>query len=178
MGFFRELFKAVKNAKSNQQTADKYINMSTEELKSLTDEEVDEAINSVLYFCEDSENIDKYNTVQLTAITIKCFDSEINNGGLCQFFVNSSRCYAPYVEESLNRIGATQISNLFKTFVNENNIDLSDLSSFMCNSIEEYQSKTERYDFDSFDDSYYEHGDVNELLIKYVKDNIDVAFKF
>lgn len=171
-----ELARIVVKINFKNLKANKYLNMSVDELKSLNYKKIDDAINSVLYFNECSENIGKYNTVQLTAITIKCFYNEVNNGGLCQFFTNSSRCYAPYVADSLKRIGAEELSNLFKSFVNENNIDLYDLSSFDSDTTEEYQYQTKRYEFDSFDDSYNEYEDINELLIKYVKDNIDTAF--
>ena len=44
-------------------------------------------------------------------------DMEIQNGGLCQFFVNSSRMVAPIVSEYMSIIGATEHKNLYDTFI-------------------------------------------------------------
>ena len=55
---------------------------------------------------------------------------ELQNGGLCQFFVNSSRSLAPYVDECLKMVGAEEHRKLFAEFVANNQIDLNNLDSF------------------------------------------------
>ena len=67
---------------------------------------------------------------QRVCTVLNCFDMEVMNGGLCQFFVNESRFYAPYVSECLEKIGADDVRYTFLNFATENNLDLNDLSSF------------------------------------------------
>ena len=101
---------------------------------------------------------------------------EVQNGGLCQFFVNSSRDVAPYVVESLNEIGAINYKILLSNFVEEHNINLSDLDSFMIEEVEEFEAQTKRYPFDDFDDKYYELYEkepLEDLLISYAKKHLE-----
>ena len=101
---------------------------------------------------------------------------EVQNGGLCQFFVNSSRDVAPYIIECLKIIGADSYKNLLSEFVEKHNINLNDLDSFMIEDVAEYEAQTERYPFDDFDDKYYElyeNEPLEELLIVYVKDYLE-----
>ena len=100
-------------------------------------------------------------------------NSEVNNGGLCQFFVNSSRAFAPFVSESLFAVGADKTKELFDNFISENNIDLKDLNSFIITDLSEFAEQNQRYPFDDFDNKYYEIGEINHLLIKYARENID-----
>lgn len=177
MGWIKELFKSIKSIRENNAIAKKYFNMSADELKKLSNDELYDAVFSILYFSADNEEIDKYNSVQLTILTVMNFDAEVNNGGLCQFFVNSSRVYAPYVIDSFNTINAPKVSELFSKFVEENKIELNDLSSFLINSIKEYKAQTERYPFDDFDNCYYEIDHITELLIEYIRNNIELSFE-
>ena len=103
---------------------------------------------------------------------LSLFDMELQNGGLCQFFVNSSRSLAPYVDECLQAIGAEKHRKLFAEFVTNNQINLNSLDSFRISSVEEYAAKTEHYDFDAFDNSYYELSPLQDFIVAYVKANI------
>ena len=98
---------------------------------------------------------------------------EIQNGGLCQFFVNSSRSLAPYIEDNLNKIGATEHKNLFTEFIENNNIDVNNLYSFIISDVEEYEAQTKRYDFDSFDNKYIELPTLQSYITEYIKTNIE-----
>lgn len=179
MGIIKDIFRTIKVVKENNAIAKEFYSMSVEELSRLPDEKLNDAIDTILYFNEDIDDLEKYNEVQLTAITIKCFDNEIQNGGLCQFFVNSSRDYAPYVVESLDRIKAVETSQMFQKFIEENQIDLNDLSSFIISDVDEFETQNKRYPFDSFDDKYYENyvnENLQDLLADYVRNNIELAF--
>ena len=103
---------------------------------------------------------------------LSIFDMELQNGGLCQFFVNSSRFLAPYVDECLKTVGAEKHRKLFAEFVTNNQIDLNNLDAFKISAVEEYAAKTERYDFDAFDNSYYELSPLQNFIVAYVKANI------
>ena len=103
---------------------------------------------------------------------ISIFDMEIQNGGLCQFFVNSSRFLAPYVDECLEDVGAKAHRQLLDEFISNNEIDLHNLHSFRVSNIEEYTAQTERYNFDAFDNSYCELTALQENIVAYIKANI------
>lgn len=147
------------------------------ELLSLDDDDFFDAIECV---CENAVyDIEDANIPleQKFVYSLNKFEAEINNGGLCQFFVNSSSECAPYISEALNAIGATKIKNLFDNFIKENNIDVKDLSSFKIESIDEYEEQTKRYNFDSFDDKFYEDENFHQQIIDYSRENIDILLK-
>lgn len=178
MGIF-SLFKVLKSINDNIKNAKKYLSMSTDELLALTDEQLYDALNEVLYCNIDIEDFDTINNVQKNISTLFQFDAEIQNGGLCQFFVNSSSDFAPFVEESLSEIGAAKILELFKNFIADNRIDLSDLSSFKISKAEEFEVQNNRYPFDAFDDAYYdiyEDENLEVLLTTYARKHIDEVF--
>ena len=103
---------------------------------------------------------------------LSIFDMELNNGGLCQFFVNPSRSVAPYVDECLETVGAEEHRQLLAEFVGSNQIDLQDLDSFRTFSIQGYAKQTERFDFASFDNAFYQFTPLQEYIVAYIKANI------
>lgn len=173
MGIFQVILKAVADIKNHEKKMNEYKNMSVAELKELPDDALYDLLCETLYYDADSDEIDKYNPVQLTILTVMNFDAEIQNGGLCQFFVNSSRNYAPYVVESLKKIGADDIAKLFADFVRDNNIDVMDLSSFDVYDEEEFEEQEDRYPFDDFDDAYDENYEIEKLLLAYARNNLN-----
>ena len=147
--------------------------MTETEMLSLSSGELIEGVNIILDL--DCAEIHKANNVQLTFLTVSEFITEVNNGGLCQFFVNSSSKYAPYVSYSLSEIGATLLADHFNKFISDNRIDLNDLSSFKIKQVEDFETQNQRFDFDEFDDKLYKlqnEEDVSELLANYVRANL------
>ena len=104
-------------------------------------------------------------------------EAEVNNGGLCQFFVNSSSECAPYTSKALEVVGAISIKDLFDDFITTNNIDVNDLSSFKISSVDDFEEQTQRYDFDSFDEKFYEETSLHQQIIEYSRKNIDELLK-
>lgn len=147
--------------------------MGKDGLLALDDEEFYDAIESI---CEDAVyDIKEANLTneQKIVYSLNKFESEVNNGGLCQFFVNSSRECAPYISEALAAVGAFELKILFDNFINTNNIDVNDLSSFKISSIDEYKVQTERFDFDSFDDKFYKDNNIHQQIIDYSRKHIE-----
>lgn len=107
-----------------------------------------------------------------TFYILSIFDMEIQNGGLCQFFVNPSRLLAPYVAECLEAVNAREHKKLLSAFVADNNIDLEHLESFEIKDINDYAEQTKRYDFESFDDAYIELTPLQNYMVSYIKANI------
>lgn len=159
------------------ETQDENKKLHGEDLLTLSDDDLFETI----YFqnldiageAEDEENeLDQFAGARKTVYILSLFDSEIQNGGLCQFFVNSSQIVAPFVSEALKEVGAIEHLNLFEEFITTNNIDVFDLESFKVSSKRGYLKQTKRFDFDSFDDKYYELPTLQEKVVSYIKNNI------
>lgn len=149
-----------------------------EELLSLSDEDLFEAVYfqniDISESAEDEDNeLDQFNGARRTVYILSTFDAEVQNGGLCQFFVNSSKAVAPYLCKALESVGANEHKELFEGFVTENNIDLFNLESFKAESTRQYQKQTKRFDFDSFDDKYYDLPALQDKIVAYIKDNIN-----
>ncbi len=168
MGILGVIFRNFKNMKKAKQ----FRTMSEEEWLRLDEEDFYDA---VLCVCNDAVydiKADDLTQEQINVYSLINFEIEVNNGGLCQFFVNSSRECAPYLSRALETIGAFEMKELFDSFVSQNAIDLNNLESFVINSIDEYNAQTERFDFDLFDDKFYENTDLHGQIIAYAKKNI------
>lgn len=129
-----------------------------------------------LWVSFDPNNIENYTKQQLVVICVGIYDAEINNGGLCQFFSNSSRAFAPIISESLEQINAKKHKLQFDNFIKENNIDIKDLDRFKTDNVNEFIEHYNDYPFIEFDREYYnleEEENIYDLLIKYAKENYD-----
>ena len=176
-GFFKRffaLFRSVKESKKNQK---RYLATSSDELKSLSD---DELFSAVLDRTE--SKVDKYENIidgvkslsgaQRIFYVSSYYEMEVMNGGLCQFFVNSSREVAPELSECLDAIGAYEHKKLFDSFIKDNNIDVHDLSSFIINDVSEFEAQNNRYPFDEFDNAFFELKPIQDQLIPYIKEHL------
>lgn len=161
----------------NMKKANKIRKQGKEDILKLDDEEFYETIECLCYdivYDINDQNIDHH---FILIYSLFEFESEVNNGGLCQFFVNSSRLCAPYLQEALEMIGAYDIKELLNHFLLENQIDVNDLSSFQIKKREDYEKQTKRYDFDSFDQAFYENDDFHKKIIYYCRNHIDELLK-
>ena len=173
MGLFSTIFSNVRNMKKAKQ----YRNMGKEGLLALNDADFYEAVECL---CEDAVydiQAPELLEEQILVYSLYRFEAEVNNGGLCQFFVNSSSEYAPFISKALEAVGAIELKNLFVQFIEENNIDVNDLSSFKVESIDEFAEQYKRYDFDSFDDQFYSDENLHQQLIDYSRKHIEQLMK-
>ncbi len=175
MGFF-SLLKEFKEEKKRQK---KYVLMDIDELTNLDDSELLDALIARIQFEESylevEECLETFTRAKRVFYIVNYFDREVQNGGLCQFFVNSSRKVAPYLLDALNEIEAQDYKNLLVYFTNQHHIDLHDLSSFVIKSIDEYEKQFARYPFDEFDNAYYElyeSTQLDRILLNYVKKHL------
>lgn len=176
------LFSFIKSVRKEIKKRDKYQKMSVEELRELSDEDLRDALSERLlveqekYEWEVNVCLHKFKGAKRIFFIVNYFDMEVQNGGLCQFFVNSSREVAPYILKCLRMIGAVNYEKLLRDFVEKHGIDLTELDSFIVEEIDDYEAQTERYPFDDFDDEYYalyEKEPLEDLLIAYAKQNLD-----
>lgn len=174
MGLFSTILCNIKNMKKAKQIRE----MGKENLLVLEDEEFYEAM---ICLCDDAVYDIKAADLtkeQILAYSLYMFEMEVNNGGLCQFFVNSSSECAPFISEALETIGATELKNLFEQFVNDNDIDVADLSSFKIINAKEYEAQTKRFDFDSFDEKFYDNEDFHQQVIDYFRCNVEQLLRY
>lgn len=171
------LFSTILYNIKNMKKAKKIREMGKENLLALEDEDFYEAM---ICLCGDAVYDIKAADLtkeQILAYSLYMFEMEVNNGGLCQFFVNSSSDCAPFISEALEAIGATELRNLFVQFVNDNDIDVTDLSSFKIADVKEYEAQTKRFDFDSFDEKFYDNGNFHRQVIDYFRCNVEQLLK-
>ena len=147
------------------------------ELLKLTDNQLYEKVylqtlDLVESFGDEETALSKISPECRTVYILSIYDMEIQNGGLCQFFVNSSRLLAPYIAECLETVNALEHQQLFSEFVNSNHIDVKHLESFETEDVDGYIAQTERYDFDTFDNAYIELTPLQDYIVAYIKANI------
>ena len=159
-----------------------YQTMTIEEFKLLSSNDLFDIIQNQMMTEEERCDFDpnvclrEFSGAKRIFYIVNYFDMEVQNGGLCQFFVNSSRIVAPFILESLHSIEAYDYEALLSSFINKHHISLNQLDSFITDDIDEYEQQTERYPFDDFDDAYYELYESNplqHLLTKYIKKHIE-----
>lgn len=177
MGFWGYL----KQVKSALAEARKMIKMTPKELLLLDDETLCNVLKIRLSWeirwKKSRENYaEAHHGAKRDFYVVRQYDEEMNNGGLCQYFVNSSRLATPYLQSSLNEIGAFQYAKLFSDFLTENNIDVNNLDSFKIKELSEFQEQNKRYPFDDYDDAFYALYETEPLinyLMVYVRQHIE-----
>ena len=163
--------------KGSSEDRERYLDMSHDELEALSDDElfsaVDARVEEQVERYEDlADGLNALNASQKVFYTLNWLEIEVNNGGLCQFFVNSSRIVAPWVSTSMNIIGAIEHQRLYDNFVQENGINLNDLSFFDVQKVSEFQEKTKRYPFDQYDHAFYQMESLESYLKRYIRENL------
>ena len=154
----------------------RYLKMPLEELKALPDDALFDALTArteakLIKAGGFVDGVDSLSNAEKVFYIASYYEMEVNNGGLCQFFVNSSRMIAPMLLDCLRAIGADEHAKLLETFVADNGIDLNELSSFAVDSYEEYERRCESYPFDDFDDKFYELDAITDLLTQYAREH-------
>ena len=172
--FRKELKKSIEEAKKNEK---RYLEMTVEELSALSDDELFEAVTArteskVDSFDEWEDGVNLLNPSQKIFYSVNWLEMEVNNGGLCQFFVNSSRMVAPLVSEYMGIIGAVDHKKLYDDFISKYGIDLNNLSSFDIEDATEFEEQNQRYPFDEYDDAFYDMEPLETYLKKFIRENI------
>lgn len=158
--------------------ANKCLEMPLLELSSLSDSDlffaISEKIDEKVYsFDKASEGIASLNDAQKLLFALNTFETEVNDGGLCQFFVNSSRAVAPFISEYFDKLGVDEHKALFDGFVTSNGIDLKDLESFSVASAEEFVNCKNRYPFGEYDDKFCQAKPIRQYLEAFVRANLE-----
>jgi len=180
------LFSSIKNAflfnkmlkqsiREEQEKDERYSKMISEEIKNLPDNELCDAVIRRI-FCK-ADEYDEYEILaeltdtEFTVYVISIFNMEFENGGLCQFFENSSKSVAPYISKRLEIIGANDHKELYNSFVIKYDFDLNNLSEFETDDIDEFVDFYEKYDFEEFDNAFSKLPPLMDYLNKYILSN-------
>jgi hypothetical protein len=163
----------------------KRANMTGEQLCKLSDESLVTTIIERIDFnnknkSTENEKLAALNNTERITYTAAWFDWEVQNGGLYQYFSNSSRYTAPYLSETLKSIGANQIETCFKNFITKYNVELANMDDFHAKSVEEYTLKEKLYPYDEFNKKFvelYEKENILTLTAKYIRDHISDFIK-
>ena len=158
---FNKLFTTEKNRKS-------YTEMSKEELLALDDDDFYFAIRRLNFEKLFSIN-DCRNRTHRTYYIVMSFIGEVYNGGVSQFFFNSSRECAPFVSNALKEIGSIKTKNTFDELVESAQIPLNDFDALQ--ELDDDEIIQEK--MDAFDESFYEEEDASDCILAYAKMHID-----
>ena len=113
------------------------------------------------------DDLSEMTDAQRTVYAIYWYESEIMNGGILQFFDNSSGECAPFVSEALSTVGAEKHKALFDAFIADNGINTDNVNT---DEIDEDIS-------DDFDEKFYDleiEETLEALLAAYIKANADI----
>ena len=74
--------------------------------KSLIETKFDEIADKAYDPAKKDDDIDRLTDDEKVFFVLYLFNMEVQNGGLCQFFVNSTSIYAPLISDYLDKVGA------------------------------------------------------------------------
>ena len=177
-GFLKQLKQLKKSMTDQLEQSHRYLEMSSSELQQLSDSELFQAAltrteDKVDQYENSTDGIKTLSHAEQVFYVTSLYEMEVLNGGLCQYFVNSSRETAPQLSEALAEIGAVEHQALFDRFIQENEIDVFDLSSFKIAKLKDYQAQAERYPFEAFDNAFMELKPIQDILPSYVRIKLD-----
>lgn len=163
----------IKNIKNFRKTSVSKLSSEQLEYNDILDYITDLCINF------DYSNREKYTNQQLVVISTMEYYNELMNGGICQFFANSSRIFAPILSVSLEEINAKEHKSHFDNFIKQNKIDINNLNSFESEEVDEFIDQYDRYPFEDFDGKFYNIDRTEklcDLIIEYARNNFDEIF--
>ena len=169
---FEKIIEKMKKKQINNKRYEElqyYLNLSTEELLKLDDMKLYNAIITRI----ENKNILLLSEEEKITYETMIYNNEINNGGLCQFFTNSSAEVAPYISNNLKILKATEHKKLYDNFIKKNKIDIKKLSKFEITSIEEFEKNLKQYPFNEFDNQFYKLQPLHIYINQYIKNNIE-----
>jgi len=170
----KERTAALMNLRPGPKWLDRYSGQSTEELIAL---EGDYRIDSLVQAVEDAirrkaerNGIHGLTEEERVVLAVEAMEREVNNGGYDQFFVNSSREFAPMIVTALQRIGCKKTAAITQRAIkaiSASALTPEAIGEVMAANNEKRQEKLARCD-----DSYYKSSEpIAERLFSFVKAN-------
>lgn len=153
-----------------------YESMSSEELLKLPDEDFCEAIKvraEKKFYKNGAGNaiFSSMREAEKLVLTLSIFELEFSNGGLSQYYFNSSNVTASYFSDSLAMIGAEDHKRIYDDFVRENKINYA----FLCDIADAYSYDFGKfislYTFNEFDERFASLPDFTPLFDAFLLNN-------
>lgn len=141
--------------------------MTREDIMTMDASNLFVAVGEMLEAKFDAEN--ELTGHQITIYTLWLFDLEVQNGGLSQFFTNSSGEMAAFVPSALLAVEADEYEALLAHFLDETGLDLETL--------EGCEDEQHNAAYGEFDDRYYtlyETQPLDELAAAYIRAHADM----
>ncbi len=182
IGYFKRLFArrdeiAQDVVRLIEEEQDKYCKMSAEELLALPDEELLGIVwvrteRFSAKFDTERRALDNMNAQQRNFYIVYYYMLQVNDGGLCQYFANSSRDTALFLSDALAAVGATEHRELFEEFLHHNKVATAALFSFVVDNSADFKQLERDYPFEEFNTAFYAIAPVSEAIAAYVRENI------
>lgn len=162
---------------SEQKWLDRYSGQTTDELIRLQGEyrtdSVVLAFEQALDQKAERMGQDSLTGEEKVVLAIEGLEREVNNGGYDQFFINSSKEYAPIVVDALNRISCADAALLTQQAIDvlgiKGQITVEAIDRIMEDESTERDERLEEYN-----ERYYEIvGDLAGPLLEFIKKNKD-----
>jgi Domain of unknown function (DUF4375) len=103
-------------------------------------------------------------------LAVEALEREVNNGGYDQFFLNSSREFAPVIVGALERIGCKKTANVTRRAIKA--LSISDLTSDAIEAVISTPDEGRRSKLNRCDDSYYKSAEpIADRLFAFIKAN-------
>ncbi len=147
-----------------------YDGQSTDELIALEEQFRIDSI--VLAFEAALDEKRELSSAERVVLSIEAIEREVNNGGFNQFFVNSSRQFAPYIVDAFTSIGCPQTAELCQKAIDllgvEDLFDSDALEDAACEADDDLMEQ-----FNSLDEIYYDGAEepIAVKLFDYIKEN-------
>ena len=95
-------------------------------------------------------------------------EQEIENGGLLQFFTNSSGKTAQKIGRAFQLVQCPVLYQGWEQLLHTNHIDPADLSPFLCDTTQDYMQLIKAYDFSAFEELFYQNqSNLHEAILRY-----------
>lgn len=122
------------------------------------------------YGCSDLEVFKNMKITHRNMYTLLWFDTEMQNGGLGEYFFNVSNITMDYLEKALEDVKALELFKEYKRFMENNNV-IEAINNINKRSVEEYSEFMSKFDFSNFN-NLYEKIDLRLFMANYIRENI------
>lgn len=85
---------------------------------------------------------------------VSVLDMEVQNGGICQFFVNYGPACAERAADCLRAVGLDEMAAAYERFFRENGINPAELHEFHAETAEQFSALYKLHPYELFDDEY------------------------
>lgn len=114
----------------------------------------------------------KLNEEEIIISAIESLESEVNNGGYSQYFVNYSKEYAAIIINALNRIGCERVAVITKNAIECLNIN-GQVTTDAIDKVMSLENEERDKKLSELDNQYYNSGeDIAGKLFEFIKNNV------